>query len=128
MSTIERIFALMESSGVKAVELSKATSVSTSVISSWKKGLQKPSTEAIIRIAAFFGVSTDYLHGVTDDPRPRTAADKKSASEEIGDTIRELLIQAGYISPHEELTDEKKDLITNLFNAAITLQKLGKNN
>ena len=58
---IERIFKLMERDGINAKELSKVTGVGNSTISAWKKGLQKPSTDAIIKIAKYFGVTTDYL-------------------------------------------------------------------
>ena len=58
---VERIFHLMDAEGVKAVELSNATGINSSTFTQWKKGLQKPSVEAIIKIAEFFGVTTDYL-------------------------------------------------------------------
>lgn len=61
MDTIERIFTLMEKRGVKAVQLTKDLALSHGTVSQWKKGLQKPSTEAIVKIANYFGVTTDYL-------------------------------------------------------------------
>lgn len=41
--------------------MSKATGINTSTLTQWKKGLQKPSVDAIIKIAKHFGVTTDYL-------------------------------------------------------------------
>ena len=63
---LERIFSLMNDRNVTAAELSKATEINKSTITQWKKGLQKPSTEAIVKIAHYFKVSTDYLLGKTD--------------------------------------------------------------
>ena len=39
-------------------------------VSNWKKGRAKPGTDAIIKIAEYFNVTTDYLLGKTDDPDP----------------------------------------------------------
>ena len=58
---VERIFQLMEAQGVKAVDLSNATGINSSTFTQWKKGLQKPSVEAILKVADFFGVTTDYF-------------------------------------------------------------------
>ena len=66
----ERIFNLMEKRNVNAAELSKATGIATSPISEWKKGKVKPSPDAIIRIADYFKVTTDYLLGRTDIEEP----------------------------------------------------------
>lgn len=35
--------------------------LSNSAISEWKKGKAKPSLEAVVKIARYFGVTTDYL-------------------------------------------------------------------
>jgi len=58
---IERIFNLMKDAGITATKLSMATGISTTTFSQWKKGIQKPSTDAIIKLASYFNVSTDYL-------------------------------------------------------------------
>lgn len=36
-------------------------------VARWEKGINQPSAEFIIRLADFFGVSTDYLLGRSDD-------------------------------------------------------------
>jgi len=61
MDVVGRILRLMEINSVTATELSIATGVYASSITKWKKGIQKPSTEAIVKIADYFGVTTDYL-------------------------------------------------------------------
>ena len=58
---VKRIFELMKKEAINATELSKVVNVGTTTISAWKKGLQKPSTEAIVKLADYFGVTTDYL-------------------------------------------------------------------
>ena len=73
----------MDSDCISATELSKATGVSTTTFSQWKKGLQKPSTEAIVKIADYFGISTDYLLGRTDSKEPVSVPGKKKEPLEL---------------------------------------------
>jgi len=58
---VERILALMEERGIIAAKLTSELGISKSKVTQWKQGLQKPSTDAVIKIANYFGVSTDYL-------------------------------------------------------------------
>ena len=61
LEVVERILALMKERDVKASHLTKKLSLSHGVVTQWKQGLQKPSTEAVIKIARHFGVTTDWL-------------------------------------------------------------------
>jgi transcriptional regulator with XRE-family HTH domain len=70
MITIERIFALMEERQINAMNLEKLCDIANGTISRWKQGIQKPTAEVIIKIAQFFNVTTDYLHGLSDTPFP----------------------------------------------------------
>lgn len=58
---IERILKLLSDNGITAKKLTADIGISSSAISEWKKGKGKPSAEAIIKLADYFGVSTDYL-------------------------------------------------------------------
>ena len=56
------IFAkLLESKGLKAADVSRATGIKSPVFSEWKKGKSKPNTEKMIKIANFLDVSVEYL-------------------------------------------------------------------
>ena len=70
MDTTERIFALIEQNSVSAAQLTREASLTSGVVSQWRHGKQKPGTDAIVKIAEYFGVTTDYLLGKTDDPEP----------------------------------------------------------
>ena len=61
MNTVERIFELMNQHGVTAAQLTREASLTNAVITQWKQGKQKPSTDAVVKLADFFNVSTDYL-------------------------------------------------------------------
>jgi len=51
----------MEERGIKANRLVADLSLHTSAVTEWKQGKSKPSTDAIVKIADYFGVTTDYL-------------------------------------------------------------------
>ena len=59
----EKIRQLREASGFTQVELAKVLSVSKQAVSNWENNNILPSIEMLIRIADFFGVTTDYLLG-----------------------------------------------------------------
>lgn len=51
----------MKSKGITAKQLTNDLEISNSAITDWKKGKAKPSTDAIIKLATYFNVSTDYI-------------------------------------------------------------------
>ena len=56
------IFAeLLAKFGVKASDVSKATGINQTVFSEWKKGKSTPKADKRQKIAAYFGVSLEYL-------------------------------------------------------------------
>lgn len=58
---IERILELMSKKGITAKKLTEDIGISSSAISEWKKGKAKPTSEAIIKMAKYFNVTTDYI-------------------------------------------------------------------
>jgi transcriptional regulator with XRE-family HTH domain len=70
MKTIDRVLYLMSDKNISAVKLCSEIGLAKNAISEWKAGRIKPSTEHVTKIAKYFKVSTDYLHGLTDDPDP----------------------------------------------------------
>lgn len=56
---------LRKSHNLTQAELGKNVWLSKAVISKYENGLGYPTFDALIRIANFFGVTTDYLLGVS---------------------------------------------------------------
>ena len=54
--------------GMKQVELSRATGLTDSQISSWYNGRYRPNAEAMTKIATALGVTTDFLLGKEEIP------------------------------------------------------------
>ena len=67
----DRIQKLMKERGVNAQDLAIAIGLNKAAVSEWKRGRAKPSAEAIARMAEYFGVTSDYLLGLSDEKRPR---------------------------------------------------------
>lgn len=65
-----RIAELRKSKGLTQVDLCRRLSISQASLSGWERGRHEPDFDTINMLAEFFGVSTDYLLGRTDQPRP----------------------------------------------------------
>ena len=62
----DRIKELRIEQNLTQLELSKATGVSQNAIAQWENGKRTPNINAIIVLAKYFGVTTDYLLCVVD--------------------------------------------------------------
>lgn len=62
----ERLKELRTEKELSQVQLAKATGLSDSAIAYWETEQRVPNANAIIILARFFGVTTDYLLGVED--------------------------------------------------------------
>jgi len=68
------IFAdLLAAKGLTAYQVYKATGVAQSTLSDWKNGKSRPKADKLARIAAFLGVSVDYL--LTGEEAPAVNGD-----------------------------------------------------
>lgn len=83
---------LLKSRNVTAYQVAKATGISQSTLSDWKKGRSVPKMDKIQKIAEYFGVSVEYLMGVEmeKDPTPK--------SEVTEDDIKYALFGGGPVS------------------------------
>lgn len=63
---IKRLKELRIEKGITQVQLAKTTGLSASAISSWENNTRVPNALAIITLARFFEVTTDYLLGESD--------------------------------------------------------------
>ena len=115
MNTVERILSLIKEKNINQVVLAKAIGVSAGNISDWKTGKANPSYGAIVKLANYFNVSTDYLLCKTDDPSPVNT--KKSSQDRILTEDEEKIVNIMNSIPkeyHEE--------IVRLMEAAVKLR------
>ena len=65
----DRLRKLRTSKGLTQTELSERLRLTNSVISAYEAGVKYPSYETLIKIAALFGVTTDFLLGIDEKKR-----------------------------------------------------------
>lgn len=75
----ENIKKLRLARGISQVELASALNVSKQCVSNWENDNIQPSVEMLVKIARYFGVSTDYLLDI--DPRNCIYADGLTEKE-----------------------------------------------
>ncbi|MDE7070405.1 MAG: helix-turn-helix domain-containing protein [Clostridia bacterium] len=63
---IKRLKELRTENGLTQAQLAKATKISTTAISYWENGERIPNAKAVVILARFFEVTTDYLLGESD--------------------------------------------------------------
>lgn len=62
----DRLKELRTARGLSQMQLALAVEISQSAIAKWELGKTEPTASAIIKLAAFFKETTDYILGVTD--------------------------------------------------------------
>ena len=70
---------LLEKSGKRASDVSKATGIPASTFSDWKKGKSAPKAEKLQKIADFFGVTVEYLT-TGKETKPQYYLDNETAA------------------------------------------------
>lgn len=68
-----RLREMMSASKTVQHELADAIGVTRTVVANWLNNRSRLSVENLSKIARYFGVSTDYLLGLTDVKRPEDA-------------------------------------------------------
>lgn len=67
MIYINRIRTLREDRDLRQIDVSNATGIDQKTLSNYETGKTNPDSFAIIKLAEFFGVTTDYLLGVSEE-------------------------------------------------------------
>lgn len=62
----ERLKELRQEKNISTRTLASAIGVSNSIISKWEKGQRTPTIDNLYNLAVFFGVSADFLIGLSD--------------------------------------------------------------
>lgn len=89
----ERVKKLRLERKVSQAEMARVLGIAQSVYARYETGDRKPSYETLVSLAAYFGVSTDYLLGKSDQLRPGEAAAASSsvAYEDLPPEVLEKL-------------------------------------
>lgn len=61
--------------GYNKTKLSQAVGIPRRSMEKWESGTSEPDASDVVKLAKFYGISTDYLLGVVEYPVMRTAAE-----------------------------------------------------
>lgn len=81
----ERLKELRQNKQLTQEQLAEVSGFAIRTIGSWEAEDRKPTIETLIWLEKFYGVSSDYILGLTDDPRsydPTMRIEEPPASEE----------------------------------------------
>lgn len=70
MAFVARVKELIKEKGISQKEFLETLGLGRNSFTHWSKYGNIPRHETLIKIAAYFGVSTDYLLGKTEERRP----------------------------------------------------------
>lgn len=110
MNIGERLVKIREEYGYTRKRLADELNRPYRTITNYENGEREPGHDYIIEIAKKFGVSTDYILGLSSTPDLQTKKSPAPAEASTGEISLEesnnLLIALGYIKPGEQISDD----------------------
>lgn len=101
----KRLKNLRESKGYLQKYVADKIGVKSNTLSGYENGTRAPDPEMIVKLAEFYGVTTDYLLGNSDDPN-------KTEDEELEEFIDGVRI---WYKDAPKTKDEKLKLMKEMF-------------
>ena len=83
---MNRIKDLREDRDLRQLDVAKATGIDQRSLSNYETGKTNPDSETVVKLARFFGVSCDYLLGVSE----MNLQGNKAVIKELADIRRRL--------------------------------------
>lgn len=109
---VDRLVLIRKENGETQQQIADKLSFSRTGYSSWEQGLSQPSLEDIVKLCAHFGISSDYLLGLSSIRKPQSAVSLQSETiprDPLSDLDDDLRIKAdAYL---EALHDIQRDRI-----------------
>lgn len=65
MNIGNQLFLLLEQEGLTQKELATALNISTTTLNGYVKNRRQPDAKMVVRLAAYFRTTTDYIYGLT---------------------------------------------------------------
>lgn len=83
---MNRIRELREDRDLRQIDVANATGIDQKTLSNYETGKTNPDSWAIIKLAEFFGVTSDYLLGIS----PRSINTNQDLVDEINNIVERL--------------------------------------
>lgn len=110
---------LLTKFNVKASDVSKATGISATVFSEWKKGKSTPKADKRKKIADYFGVSLEYL----DTGIEKKGGETYYLNEETAKTAQEIFENKELRLLFDVVRDAEPEDLIALHNMALALKR-----
>ena len=102
---MNRLKLLREERGLFQKDIATLLSVSIPAVNQYESGKRDMSTETVVKLAEYFGVSTDYLLGKSDIRNPEKAQEDPLGLAKIGFSMKD------YNPPTDKQREQLAELI-----------------
>lgn len=120
----ERLVEVRKINGYTRRRLAEELNRPYRTITNYETGEHEPGHKYLIEIAKKFGVTTDYLLGLSDDPQ-KTADDEKKIPDTIevapGDNVLDIfnflnsgLVSLGLLDEDEDITKQQAEILISV--------------
>ena len=114
----ERLKDLRKEKGYTLEQVAEKLNTTKITISRYENNLREPKREAISQFAKLFNVSTDYLHGHTNDKFTLTKEDKMDIKNSLEKIKSEL-------STHETILFDGEPMCREAIDSLLTAMEIG---
>lgn len=121
MDIYERVQYLAKNQGLSVRELGNKLNIGPTTLYKWKK--QTPKSDILIKVADYFGVSTDYLLGRSDDKYDLSPQEKIDIGVEAEKMMKGLNDEGSINFYGEPMSDEDKEATLSALNLLMTINK-----
>lgn len=111
---------LLKEHNVTAYRVAKETGITTATLTSWKQGKYTPKQEKLQKIADYFGVTIDYLLGVSQEKTNSTETapyysltdkDERDIAKKLEAMMNELDSDSSLSFMGEPMDEEDRELL-----------------
>lgn len=121
MDIYERVQHLAKNQGLSVRELGNKLNIGPTTLYKWKK--QTPKSDILIKVADFFGVSTDYLLGRSDDKYDLSPQEKIDIGIEAEKMMKGLNEEGSINFYGEPMSEEDKEATLSALNLLMTINR-----
>lgn len=102
--------------GLTQEQLAQQIGVAKSTLTGYEKGNREPDVFKIKKILEVLEVDSDYLLGIdrTKKASEPDESDSEAIYEELGFKIYKTLLEYGYVSPGQDLTEDQIDFLDHI--------------
>ena len=121
MDIYERVQYLAKNQGLSVRELGNKLNIGPTTLYKWKK--QTPKSDILIKVADYFGVSTDYLLGRSNDKYDLSPQEKIDIGIEAEKMMKGLYDEGSINFYGEPMSDEDKEATLSALNLLMTINR-----